>query len=214
LADFHNFLSAIFLYLLFILIAMVKKKRMTAEEYVLLTGVLFFAVWGVITIIKKDTDFIFDRFFSAGLVLLLFAFYKITKLRLGIIIFAIAVLLIHHLKLYGNFYLGIPFDRIMHFTAGIALGLIAYHYLESRTDMKRIEIVAISVLIAAGAGSIMEIIEFVGYSYLGQGEGLLFFGKGDFGEWNNASWDLMNNAFGAILGAFYAFFVFPLFKKK
>jgi uncharacterized membrane protein YjdF len=54
----------------------------------------------------------------------------------------------------------------------------------------------------------MEIIEFIGYSVFGEGEGLLFFGKGDFGEWYNALWDMMCNMFGAIGAAVYGFLVF------
>ena len=193
---------------------MVKKKEDLIVKWITLAGFVFFIIWGIITIIVGDTGFIFDRFFSAGLVLVLYAFYHIMRLRLGVTIVALAVLLLHHLKLYGMFILGIPFDRLMHFTAGIALALIAYDYISRRSSLKPTEVLVIAVLVAAGVGAIMEIIEFVGYSFLGAGEGLLFFGKGDFGEWNNASWDLMNNLFGAIVGAIYAFVVFPLFRKK
>ena len=47
----------------------------------------------------------------------------------------------------------------------------------------------------------VEILEFVGYSFLGEGEGLLFYGTGDFGEWNNVSWDLISNTLGATSGS-------------
>jgi len=194
----------------FIKVIGIKKKENRATHWILFLVFLFFIVWGFIAIFNAH-EYIFDRFFSAALVLLLFGFYKIMKLRFGVTLFALFALVLHHLKLYGNFYLGMPFDRIMHFTAGIALGLIAYDYLRQRTDMKRIEIAIIAVLIAMGAGAIMEIIEFVGYSVFGEGEGLLFFGKGDFGEWFNASWDMLNNMFGAIGGVIFGYLVF---KKK
>jgi hypothetical protein len=93
-----------------------------------------------------------------------------------------------------------PFDRIMHFIAVAAIAALFYQYIYSyeKDKMSKFSISIISILIASGIGSLMEIIEFVGYSYLGKGEGLLFYGTGDFGEWNNLSWDLISNTFGAI----------------
>ena len=186
------------------------KKESRATHWILYLFFLFFMVWGIMAIFNAP-EYIFDRFFSAGLVLLLFAFYKIMELRFGVTLFAMFVLVLHHLKFYGMFFFGMPFDKIMHFTAGIALGLIAYDYLHERTNMKKIEILIIAVLVAMGVGVIMEIIEFIGYTVFGEGEGLLFFGKGDFGEWFNAIWDIMCNMLGAIGAAIFAFLVF---KKK
>jgi hypothetical protein len=187
---------------------MIKKRHDRAIKTLLLAGFVFFILWGIIAVVTGDNQYIFDRFFSAGLVLVIFALCKSADLKLGVVIFALAVLLLHHLKLYGTFFLGMPFDKIMHFTAGIALGLLAYNYLLNRTNLKKLEILIISVLIAAGVGSIMEIIEFIGYSAFGEGEGLLFFGKGDFGEWFNASWDLMCNTVGAIGAGIFGYLVF------
>ena len=167
----------------------------------ILATIVFFIAWGLQAIIIKDTEFVFDRFFTAAIALAALFTYRKIKLNLPIALLSAFTLLLHHLKLYGNFYFGIPFDRIMHFTAGVTLCLIFYNYLyKSKTLQNKWTVSLLAICIAAGIGSFMEIIEFVGYSFLGQGEGILFYGTGDFGEWNNLSWDLIMNTCGAILG--------------
>ena len=79
---------------------------------------------------------------------------------------------------------GIPFDRIMHFTAGIALAFVFYQFLsKSGIKTNKIALALLAIFIATGIASMTEIMEFIGYSFLGEGEGLLFYGTGDFGEW-------------------------------
>ena len=181
------------------------------SHWLLFISFLFFTLWGILTIYLKQTDFIFDRFFSAGLVLVIYLFYRYVGLRLGAVAIALFALFLHHLKLYGMFFFGIPFDRIMHFTAGLAIAILVYDFLR-KSNIPSWGVVLIAVFVAMGAGCVMEIIEFIGYSLGGFGEGLLFFGKGDFGEFNNISWDLINNTLGAIIGAMLAF-IYDSWKK-
>jgi len=185
-------------------------------KWIIISASVFFILWGIYLTFTKDYELIFDKFFTAAIALTALFLYQKIKLNLPITVVSLITILLHHLKLYGNFYLGIPFDRIMHFTAGFALVLIFYHYLyhsDKRKNPNRWKISILAILIAAGAASLIEIVEFVGYSSLGEGEGLLFYGTGDFGEWNNLSWDLICNTSGAILAALI-FSVIKIKKKK
>lgn len=178
-----------------------RKQEEKIIQWMSMLTVLFFVLWGIQTLASGNTEFIFDRFFSAGIALIGFLCYRKMQLRLPVVLVGIFTLILHHLKLYGNFYFGIAFDKIMHVVAGFALALISYQYLNTIFQSKhRLGLFLFSLFVAFGFASSVEIIEFVGYSFLGQGEGILFYGTGDFGEWNNLSWDLMGNMVGAILG--------------
>jgi len=178
---------------------MKKLTRHNIIKYVSIIAVLFFIIWGIIAIITKNYEFIFDRFFSAAICLLIIFVHKRMHFKIPVLLLGLVALTLHHLKLYGNFYFGLPFDRIMHFTAVAAIAAIFYQYLyHTESKKNKLKISILSVLIAIGIASLMEIIEFVGYSFLGQGEGILFYGTGDLGEWNNLSWDLISNTLGAI----------------
>ena len=62
-------------------------------------------------------------------------------------------------------------------------------------------VAVLAVILACGMGTFIEITEYFGYAYLGEGEGILRFGAGDEGEWNDAVWDMICNTLGAITGA-------------
>lgn len=183
-----------------------KPKNNITEERVItagtLMGFLFFFVLGIISLSRGETELVFDKFFEASLFLAMFLFHKKLKLRIWAIALAAFALFLHHSYLYGNIYFGIPFDRIMHFTAGLAACVVFYNILLSAYKKPSlIGIFLLSVLLAMGLTSSMETLEFVGYSFLGEGEGILLYGSGDFGEWNNMSWDLIGNTIGAMAGA-------------
>ncbi len=195
---------------------MKKSTEKNIIKWIIISSFVFFFSWGIYTILTKNYEIIFDKFFTAALILAAFFLYKKINMNLPIAIFSLLTLTLHHLKLYGNFYFGIPFDRIMHFTAGFALVLIFYQFLyhsEKKKNPNKWKISFLSILIAAGAASLIEIVEFAGYSFLGHGEGILFYGTGDFGEWNNLSWDLICNTSGALLAAF-SFSIIKLRKRK
>ncbi len=183
-----------------------EERRQHIGKALVLATIFMYVVGGTITVATGDLEFIFDRF--ATVAIFVFVYFMYRRLHMNLSLFAVLFLtiLIHHLKLYGNVYFGIPFDRIMHFAAGMTIALIIYNYLknsESRPSMAKVFF--ISLLTAAGLASMIEILEFAGYSFLGAGEGLLFYGTGDFGEYNNLSWDLMSNTLGALSGCLIMF---------
>jgi len=195
---------------------MSKKKRFDEEHIIDLIGliaVFFFIVFGFLAVVLGNKDYVFDRFFTAGLIFFIWLLHKRFHLKLWIFIVILFAITLHHLKLYGMFFFGIPFDRIMHFTAGFAIALLVYQYIKTNChNLTKWEIFFIAIFAAAGIASMMEIIEFVGYSFLGEGEGILFYGTGDFGEWNNACWDLICNTSGALIGSLSMMFI--QIKKK
>jgi len=164
---------------------------------------VFFLVWGIFDIIIWNRDYIADRFMIAGFVLIGFLLRKKMNISLPYAVVALVPIALHTIKLYGNTYWGIPYDHIVHFSAGLALSLLFYNY-QLHVDKKRsFRIFFFSILIAAGLGSMLEIMEFLGYAIGGEGGGLIFYGAGDIGEWNNAARDMICNIVGATIGALF-----------
>lgn len=174
--------------------------QLTIIRYGAFIGFFVFLVLGVLSF-QKDPDFVFDKFLSAGILLLFFFVAKrlhLTLFEAGVGLFA---LVLHHLKLYGNSYGGIHFDIIMHFVGGFALSMILFQSLYGGRYLLSLRRIAIlSLLAASGLGAFVEVLEFIGYSFLGSGEGILFYGTGDVGEWNNSAWDMIMNTIGAVVG--------------
>lgn len=185
-----------------------------AINFFILFVFTLFTLWGVYAVIKWDKEFIFDRFFAASITLAVFFMYRKMKLSLTTLAFGAFTLMLHHLKLYKEEYLGIPFDHYMHFAGGFALALIfSEYYINYEKKPNYTKIFFISVCIAAGIGSFMEIIEFAGKSILGEGQGLLFYGDGDWGEYNNTAWDMINNTFGAVAASLVMIFSAKIKKR-
>lgn len=55
------------------------------------------------------------------------------------------------------------------------------------------------ILVVLGFSAIHEIVEYVGAITLGEGEGLLRIGAGDWDEWDTQK-DMVNNLLGAFVG--------------
>ncbi len=177
------------------------KEEKIIKAVTIITAV-FFLIWGVLAVFTKNTEFVFDRFFSAAFAIFVYRFRNKINLKLHSLALGVLALTMHHLKLYGGVYLGIPFDKIMHFTAGFVLGLMLFYYFISLEPKKKpiyLKVILFAVIFTVGLGGLLEIVEFVGYSTLGPGEGVLFYGTGDFGEYNNTAWDLICNTLGALL---------------
>ncbi|MBW3011701.1 DUF2238 domain-containing protein, partial [Candidatus Woesearchaeota archaeon] len=170
-----------------------------------------FLIWGIIELFAGNT-LAYDRLFSAAIALIAFFLYKRMKLSLAALLFGLFALVLHNAYFYGNFYFGIPFDRIMHFTAGMAVAFIFYEFMSTK-KINKWGLMFLVIFIAAGITSMMEILEFFGYHYLQGGEGIFFYGTGDFGEYNNVSWDLISNTSGAIFASLLLFLKKYKYKK-
>lgn len=108
------------------------------------------------------------------------------------------MLIMHNLYLYPLSPLGINWDHYMHTISGFAAALIADRwFLKERWG--RAQRGFVIFFLVMGAGALHEVVEWLGYAFLGEGDGFLFFGAGDEGEWRNAMIDLMFNGLGAFI---------------
>jgi uncharacterized membrane protein YjdF len=164
---------------------------------ILIISAASLALWGITQIGR--TELIYDKFFTAFIILFILFTWKKFKYKSWAVAIALGAILLHNIYLYGNIYAGIPFDKIMHVIGAFALTVMLYPIIRKHGLSKNV--VLWLILIAMGIAALHEIIEFLGYSYLGSGDGIFFFGVGDFGEWNNTMWDLISNLVGSIAGA-------------
>jgi len=108
--------------------------------------------------------------------------------------------------LYGAPQLFFHYDLIVHsvgiFFFSLVICSMTYPYFRKGFKSKLFIFVLI-LFIMLGIGAFNEILEYVGFDVLGQGEGFLEFGEGDSapgsGPWENASLDLLANLLGGIV---------------
>lgn len=192
-----------------------KKTEEKIIDVSLIISFIIFTALGISAIITKNVEFIYDRFFSAIIILFGYFIHRKIYLRLYAFLPIMAVAIMHHLKLYGLVFYGfIEFDMIMHFSAGFAIALILYSYLKYEIDGSRFKYGLIAFLCTLGITSSNEIMEYIGYYFLGPGEGLLFYGTGDFGGYADTAWDLICNTLGAFFAVSLAIVLSSFARKK
>lgn len=181
---------------------MQKRDKIDPIIIIGILGIIVFSILGAYSIATGDVEFIFDRLASALIIGFALYLYKKIDIKPSVLVFGLLILITHHLRLYGKFYLGIAFDHWIHFASGIFLGLVLYRYF-SKIIKSKAAIIVLSILVSAGLGALFEIVEFIGYSFVGEsgGQGILFYGLSDFLEYNNIGWDLICNSLGALLGS-------------
>ena len=150
---------------------------------------------------------IFDVLFSVIGLAVFYKFYD--KLHQDSIsyFFLLLVLNLHNLGLYATNPLGIRFDHYMHFAAGFTIAIITDRIFNER--LNKIKRFILLIVFSLGIGAVGEIVEWLGYSILGSGEGFFRYGVGDEGEWRNLIFDMVFNFFGSVAMA-----VPTLFRKN
>jgi uncharacterized membrane protein YjdF len=101
----------------------------------------------------------------------------------------------HNLSLYETSPFGFRFDHYMHFVGGFTISAVTNRIFDDSSKIKKLMLL---VFISLGIGALGEILEWLGYSILGAGDGFLFYGIGDEGEWRNSIFDMIFNMFGAL----------------
>ncbi|MBW3014835.1 hypothetical protein KY330_00270 [Candidatus Woesearchaeota archaeon] len=185
--------------------------KISLIKLILIAFIIYFLFATVQEATGSNKELIFDKLMTALMFGTLLIQYKRWKFPKTTIIIAVTAIMLHHLKLYGNFYLGIPFDHIMHFYGAFAFSLLIHHVLKS--SFKGFNLYLYTILITIGAGAVIEMIEYIGYSTVGEGLGVLGFGAGDFGEWANSSWDLINNTAGSVFATIIMYIKNAVSKK-
>ena len=185
-------------------------KKQRVFQGICFALIIFYLLWALYQAycVGYAVELVADRLFGALLfAILLFINRKIDLHWLVFVVF-LAAFNLHQMGLYGHFLLGVPMDRVIHFSTNFALALLCYNLFYSskfssyltKAGLSPLWIGLIVFFFVTGISAFTEIIEFVGYCAIGEGEGLLAFGIGDMGEWNNLSWDLISNSIGALAG--------------
>ncbi len=165
--------------------------------------------------ISQGTKWYIDQLVALGFLLILYLDRKHLKLNsLAITLLGIALFLPNGgtFGWYGLSYGAFHFDNLIHFAGFFAAGVILLNYL--RENIQSLPKLLLIILLAStGAGAFIEIAEFAGYTFLGPGEGMLFFGIGDGAvvdgqctpsAWINNMTDLVFNVLGSAVGIILA----------
>jgi hypothetical protein len=143
--------------------------------------------------------------------------------KLGFLLFNFA-LLAHNLGTFG-FYAWtwsiFAYDNLVHILSSIVAAYILFNFIARKLHIRKDQMVRDTVIdehkavlfflvIASVAmlGTLVEMIEYVGFMYLGPGEGLFFVGEGDSGfvgdvagQYIDTMEDIFVNTLGSIIGS-------------
>lgn len=198
------------------------KKNKDNLIYILFTIIYaFFLSYNII----KHSQWAFDAGASLILLGIFYWINKWTKINTFYVLLFNLALLFHNLGSFGAFELRwhiIEYDNFLHFFSSFAAALIIAKIFikinynikfaaKTRYNKYFTSFLIISVVIFLGI--LLEVTEFIGYSYLGFGDGLFFFGYGDAnqfqfaGEYFDVMTDIISNLIGAAAGiiTFYIF---------
>lgn len=154
----------------------------------------------------QGTKFVYDGILILIFLLLLYTFYeKLFFTKLTFILVNILIL-IHHLGsfFYGRSFFGLEYDIYVHFLYGIIVSIYFYTFLSNKINfnkhfLNKSELFIVAIILVMGISAIHELIEFSGTLILGPGDGFLYFGAGDLGNFDT-EWDLANGFLGSFLG--------------
>jgi len=158
----------------------------------------FFSIWAIADIAAGRTDWIVDRFYLALISLGAFFLHKRMHLSNYALVVGLLPVIMHAFGRYEMVWFSLPYDFYLHLAAGFAIGMIFFEYFLEKKLPSRI---TLAVLVTAGIGSLLEILEFTGYLVGGAGSGIFFYGTGDYGDWANAIQDMFSNTVGALLAS-------------
>lgn len=190
--------------------------------------VFIFILLIIYTIHSRIYYYILDISASFVIITLLFIFYKELNLNNFIFSLIFLALLFHNFGVFG-FYNQSPFpfeyDHLTHIFGGVSLLILFLNFLiRFFTQSKRTNffLILVAFLSALGIGSIIEVIEYFGYLFLGSGQGAFYFGgTGDItsgsdimtGAWINSSLDMTFNLIGALIGIII-YFIYRKIKQS
>ena len=186
------------------------RKKLTIATYVFLFGI---AIYGLTVDLSArfgaglSYGLSIDAFILMGWLSLFYFMYDKLNLNFETYCFAVAGLISHiigDLWLYGMTFGVVQFDMIQHGYWGFVLALLMHRYLQKYGIKKHpVALTLITLLTVLGLSAIHELIEFFGYYFLGEGPGLLMYGIGDFGEYNDLIWDFISNFIGIAVALAY-----------
>jgi hypothetical protein len=171
-------------------------------------GVLLFVTLGIISLAKHSYFFI-DSLVGIAVILLAYRWrHNITSFD-GILMLLVAALM-NTAGVLGAYeiYMGpVGWDKMLHIVALVGVTLICYTYLQKHR-FSVISAIVLTFFVAQGIGAFNEILEFLGFYFVGLGQG--FFGMQNgvvvhagF-DLYDTHWDMVFNTIGITLGLLYA----------
>lgn len=193
------------------------------ESTIILILFLHVFIFMIVVNYLKSSEWILDNSLSAVFIFAIFLLRKwiyISKTSFIMLGFA---LVIHDLGMFGFYEMEnsiVGYDNIVHFISSFVTAYILFSFIAKKLHIKKNKVVKRTVvdehvltlvfLVVSSAvmlGTIIELVEFVGYSFLGVGDGLFFFGSGDSGgfpyyagEYVDVMTDILVNIMGTFLG--------------
>ena len=183
---------------------MKKEKLLFISFLVIFTALFIFSFF-------SRYKYLIDSLVATSIIIFLFSFYKELNLTKTIFSLIFVSLLLHNLGVFG-FYnqspLPFSYDRLTHFVGGLSLALFFINFFNKNLKTKFFFLVLFAVAASLGVGSIIEISEYIGFLFVGEGEGFFYFGgtgditlKGNLdGAWVNSSTDMIYNLLGSLAG--------------
>ena len=176
----------------------------------------------VLAFVINKKGFLPDNFMFIALALFGYIYYD--KLKINSIILALAnsYFALHAfgvLDFYNLNFFSIPFDKIIHFYGFFIIGIMYFNLFRDR--FKGFSFFWTVILCAAGIGSLVEVSEYLGYVFLGEGPGFLMYGPGDgmtlsdkfSNSWQNSATDMIANTTGAIAGFIFMQYI-PISQRR
>ncbi|PLW80435.1 hypothetical protein C0585_02460 [Candidatus Woesearchaeota archaeon] len=182
---------------------------------------IYFVFWSYS--FMTGSQWIIDNSIALFTLILLILFSNVLKLKkTGFILLNLA-LLTHNLGTFGYYSLTwkfLAYDNLVHFISLIVIAYITFNIVSIRFykvpnnrdifEENKYLFIILVMCAAISLSVLLELVEFGGYYYLGEGEGLLLAGVGDSDPMNNGirdqygdtMSDLIVNIFGAFIGAF------------
>jgi len=155
--------------------------------------------------ISIGSHYRWDFFFVIGVLLITYLIRFRIHLHMFHFFLICLFMVVHNFGvfgLYGTKIYGVEFDFLMHMSGGFISSLVVYRYYKFVNFSKRygkLRMYLLVMVIVLGISSIHEIVEIVGGSLLGEGEGVFYRGPGDMDPWDTQK-DLWNNFVGIVLG--------------
>ena len=195
--------------------------KMKKEFLLYCLFVLSFLIIFFYTIYAKIFEYLLDSTFSILIISFLLLFYK--QLNLNRISFSLifVALIFHDLGIFGFYNQSpfiFPYDNLTHFLGGFSLTILFLNYFSkfSNKNFNKYFLFLASFLCALGVGAVIDLVDYFGFLFLGEGQGVFYFGgTGDLinnnlgSAWINSSIDNLFNLIGALIGIMFYF----IFKK-
>ncbi|MBW3019940.1 hypothetical protein KY334_01475 [Candidatus Woesearchaeota archaeon] len=166
----------------------------------------------------NDSKWLIDNVLSIALITFIFLISGWLKLdKYTFVLFNLA-LLTHNLgtfDFYSWSYSFIEYDMIVHFFNSLVGGIILFNFVVLKLHLNKKEtpahklisehkliMIILVIALVTTLGTMVELLEFFGFSFLGTGDGILFYGSGDgiFQNYSDTMVDVLVNLIGAIFG--------------